>query len=70
MEQRLEHVSPTRDRVTACLVPSNLSRNLTPLARLYLDQPVGAGFSHGELTVGTSRQAAEGVWQVRIHPLG
>ncbi|KAI0359086.1 serine carboxypeptidase [Trametes cingulata] len=30
---------------------------------LYLDQPVGTGFSHGETKVGTSQQAAEDVWK-------
>ncbi|GLB40492.1 putative peptidase S10 family protein [Lyophyllum shimeji] len=29
---------------------------------LYIDQPVGVGFSHGELKVGTSQQAAADVW--------
>ncbi|KAH9853076.1 alpha/beta-hydrolase [Lenzites betulinus] len=30
---------------------------------LYLDQPVGTGFSHGETVVGTSQQAAADVWK-------
>ncbi|CDO70247.1 hypothetical protein BN946_scf184942.g47 [Trametes cinnabarina] len=30
---------------------------------LYLDQPVGVGFSHGETKVGTSQEAAEDVWK-------
>ncbi|OSD05930.1 serine carboxypeptidase [Trametes coccinea BRFM310] len=30
---------------------------------LYLDQPVGVGFSHGETKVGTSEEAAEDVWK-------
>ncbi|KAI8995399.1 serine carboxypeptidase [Trametes punicea] len=30
---------------------------------LYLDQPVGTGFSHGETNVGTSQQAAQAVWK-------
>ena len=30
---------------------------------LYIDQPVGAGFSHGELLVDTSQKAAADVWQ-------
>ena len=30
---------------------------------LYIDQPVGVGFSHGNLNVGTSQQAASDVWK-------
>jgi len=30
---------------------------------LYIDQPVGVGFSHGDLNVGTSQQAAEDLWK-------
>ena len=29
---------------------------------LYIDQPVGVGFSHGTLNVGTSQEAASDVW--------
>lgn len=29
---------------------------------LYIDQPVGVGFSHGTLKVGTSQQAAADIW--------
>lgn len=29
---------------------------------LYIDQPVGVGFSHGTTTVGTSQQAASDIW--------
>jgi carboxypeptidase C (cathepsin A) len=29
---------------------------------LYIDQPVGVGFSHGTLSVGTSQQAAQDIW--------
>ena len=29
---------------------------------LYIDQPVGAGFSHGDRKVGTSQEAASDVW--------
>ncbi|KAJ3476797.1 hypothetical protein NLI96_g10906 [Meripilus lineatus] len=30
---------------------------------LYIDQPVGVGFSHGTMSVGTSQQAAQDVWK-------
>ncbi|KAK7045775.1 hypothetical protein VNI00_007176 [Paramarasmius palmivorus] len=30
---------------------------------LFIDQPVGVGFSHGDLNVGTSQQAAADVWK-------
>ena len=29
---------------------------------MYIDQPVGTGFSHGQTTVGTSEEAAADVW--------
>lgn len=29
---------------------------------LYIDQPVGTGFSHGDLDVSTSQAAAADVW--------
>jgi carboxypeptidase C (cathepsin A) len=29
---------------------------------LFIDQPVGVGFSHGDLKVGTSQAAAADVW--------
>lgn len=29
---------------------------------LYIDQPVGVGFSHGDLKVGTSQLAAADIW--------
>ncbi len=29
---------------------------------LYIDQPVGVGFSHGDLEVGTSEEAAADIW--------
>jgi carboxypeptidase C (cathepsin A) len=29
---------------------------------LFIDQPVGVGFSHGTLDVGTSQEAADDVW--------
>ena len=31
--------------------------------RLFIDQPVGVGFSHGTTTVGTSQEAASDVWE-------
>jgi carboxypeptidase C (cathepsin A) len=30
---------------------------------LYIDQPVGVGWSHGTETVGTSEEAASDVWK-------
>ncbi|KAI0352787.1 serine carboxypeptidase [Trametes cingulata] len=30
---------------------------------LYIDQPVGVGFSHGSTTVGTSQEAAQDIWK-------
>jgi carboxypeptidase C (cathepsin A) len=30
---------------------------------LYIDQPIGVGFSHGELLVDTSQKAAADVWK-------
>jgi carboxypeptidase C (cathepsin A) len=30
---------------------------------LYIDQPVGVGWSYGDQTVGTSEQAASDVWK-------
>ena len=29
---------------------------------MYIDQPVGAGFSYGDVKVGTSQEAAADVW--------
>ena len=34
-----------------------------PWCRLFIDQPVGVGFSYGTMSVGTSQQAAADVWQ-------
>jgi hypothetical protein len=36
------------------------------LARLYIDQPVGVGYSTGTTTVGTSQQAAADVYKVNL----
>jgi hypothetical protein len=36
------------------------------LGSLYVDQPVGAGFSHGTMEVGTSQQAATDMYTVRV----
>ena len=38
----------------------------TALASLFIDQPVGVGFSYGTLDVGTSIEAAEDVWSVSL----
>ena len=32
-------------------------------SRLFIDQPVGTGFSYGSTTVGTSQQAASDIWK-------
>jgi carboxypeptidase C (cathepsin A) len=40
-----------------------LSRITERQPRLFIDQPIGAGFSHGHEVVGTSRQAAVDVWK-------
>jgi hypothetical protein len=36
------------------------------MSSLYIDQPVGVGFSHGTTEVGTSEAAAADTWTVRI----
>jgi hypothetical protein len=42
------------------------SRSLILLLRsIFIDQPVGVGFSYGTLSVGTSQQAAADIWTVR-----
>ena len=56
VEQRIECVS--------CDVVSELWHINHPAHSLYLDQPVGVGFSYGDTTVGTSQQAAADVWTV------
>lgn len=30
---------------------------------MFIDQPIGVGFSYGTTTVGTSQEAAEDVWE-------
>jgi carboxypeptidase C (cathepsin A) len=34
---------------------------------LFIDQPVGVGFSYGDTEVGTSQEAAADVWSVSQH---
>ena len=50
----------TNDSKTVTLNPNawNNEANM-----LYIDQPVGVGFSHGTTTVGTSQAAASDVWK-------
>lgn len=36
----------------------------TDVNTLYIDQPVGVGYSHGIMTVGTSEEAASDVWNL------
>lgn len=38
----------------------------TSCRSLFIDQPIGVGYSFGRTTVGTSQQAAQDVWTVRI----
>jgi hypothetical protein len=33
------------------------------LRRLYIDQPIGAGFSYGSITISTSEEGAVDVWK-------
>ena len=49
----------TNDSSTVKLNPYSWNNNANVL---YIDQPVGVGFSHGDLKVGTSQQAAADVW--------
>lgn len=35
------------------------------ITSLFIDQPVGVGYSFGSETVGTSQEAAKDVWTVR-----
>jgi carboxypeptidase C (cathepsin A) len=41
-----------------------LFNSIDKLRRLYIDQPVGVGFSYGDAVVGTSEDAAKDVWKV------
>jgi carboxypeptidase C (cathepsin A) len=49
----------TNDSSGVTLNPNSWNTNANVL---YIDQPVGVGFSHGDTTVGTSQQAASDVW--------
>ncbi|KAL0960542.1 hypothetical protein HGRIS_005580 [Hohenbuehelia grisea] len=49
----------TNDSSTVVLNPFSWNTNANIL---FIDQPVGVGFSHGDTTVGTSQQAAADVW--------
>ncbi|KAF8184211.1 serine carboxypeptidase [Pholiota molesta] len=50
----------TNDSSSVTLNPFSWNNNANVL---YIDQPVGVGFSHGDLKVGTSQQAAADVWK-------
>ncbi|KAK0477322.1 serine carboxypeptidase [Armillaria novae-zelandiae] len=49
----------TNDSSTVVLNPYSWNTNAN---LLFIDQPVGVGFSHGTLNVGTSQEAADDVW--------
>ncbi|KAF5356576.1 hypothetical protein D9758_008269 [Tetrapyrgos nigripes] len=58
----LQELGPCRinnDTRTVSLNPFSWNTNANIL---FIDQPVGVGFSHGTLEVGTSQEAAEDVW--------
>ncbi|KAI0694524.1 serine carboxypeptidase [Cytidiella melzeri] len=50
----------TNDSSSVTLNPQSWNNEVN---MLYLDQPVGVGFSHGTTTVGTSTQAAQDIWK-------
>jgi len=50
----------TNDSSTVFLNPMSWNNEVN---LLYIDQPVGVGFSQGDLHVGTSEQAAADVWR-------
>jgi len=47
---------------SSAVIPNSMSWN-NKVNILYIDQPVGVGFSHGELLVDTSQKAAADVWK-------
>ncbi|KJA15643.1 hypothetical protein HYPSUDRAFT_148806 [Hypholoma sublateritium FD-334 SS-4] len=49
----------TNDSSSVTLNPFSWNNNANVL---YIDQPVGVGFSHGDLNVGTSQEAASDIW--------
>ncbi len=49
----------TNDSSSVTLNPFSWNNNANVL---FIDQPVGVGFSHGTLEVGTSQEAASDVW--------
>lgn len=49
----------TNDSSSVTLNPFSWNTNANIL---FIDQPVGVGFSHGTLNVGTSSEAAADVW--------
>ncbi|KAG7088981.1 hypothetical protein E1B28_012927 [Marasmius oreades] len=59
----LQELGPCRinnDTTTVSLNPFSWNNNANTL---FIDQPVGVGFSNGDLNVGTSQEAAADVWK-------